>query len=135
MNRASETHNLDRKVIRDRRKVQRIRLEQPVRGHLSGMRVSVLDVSTSGARVEHSFPLSPDRLLRLHFIWDDQDVSLECNVTRCITEQARGSLRVYNSGLDFTAVSGSSRKALVQMITELVTRDLEKLKQPVASDS
>ncbi|MEO8216398.1 MAG: PilZ domain-containing protein [Acidobacteriota bacterium] len=119
----------------DRRRVQRIRLEQPLRGHLSGMRVSVLDVSTTGARIEHSFPLSTDRTLRLHFIWQDQDVTLECHVTRCTTEQARGTLRVYNSGLDFVEGAGGSKRILVGMITDFVTRDLDRLKHPSPSAS
>jgi len=115
----------------ERRRIQRIRLDRTVRGRLSGMRVSILDLSTTGARVEHSFPLSSGRRLRLDFLWEEELISLQCDVTRCIVAgQRNGASAVgYSSGLQFCEPALTSRESLKNIISEIVMRDLESLKK------
>jgi hypothetical protein len=94
------------------------------------MRVAILDVSTVGARVEHSFPLAAGRRLRLEFPWREESITLECDVVRCQVQRA-GSIaasNAYNSGLRFVEPPGTSRATLVRMITELVTREIASLR-------
>ncbi len=117
-------------MAQERRRIQRIRLDRPVRGRLSGMRVSILDLSTTGARVEHTFPLSSGRRLRLDFLWEEELISLQCDVTRCIAGQGNGSSVVgYSSGLQFCEPALTSRESLKNIISEIVMRELPELKK------
>jgi hypothetical protein len=114
----------------ERRRFQRLRLGEPVKGRLSGMRVAILDVSTTGARVEHSFPLAAGRRLTLEFPWQEESISLQCDVVRCAAHRG-GSIataNAYASGLKFCEPPGPARASLVRMITELVSRDMARLR-------
>lgn len=114
----------------ERRRIQRIRLDRSVKGRLSGMRVSILDLSTTGARVEHSFPLSSGRRLRLDFLWEDQLISVNCDVTRCTAEHTGSAKSIaYSSGLHFSDTAVASREAIKNVIAEIVMRDLQTLKK------
>lgn len=117
----------------ERRRIQRIRLSDPVRGRLSGMRVSILDVSTMGASVEHSFPLAAGRRLRLEFPWQDESISLQCDVVRCSMRRdgtIAGS-NAYNSGLKFCEPPGPARAMLVRMLTDIVARNIARFRQTI----
>ena len=114
-------------VETERRRIQRINLDHPVSGRLSGMRVALLDVSTIGARVEHTFPLPRGQGLRLDFVWEDETITIQCEVARCTPQKGAGS-KTYVSGLQFVEPLGGSRAALLRMILAMVTRDLGKKK-------
>lgn len=112
----------------ERRRIQRINLDHPVSGRLSGMRVTILDVSTIGARVDHTFPLARGRRLRLDFAWEDETISIHCDVTRCLSPKGSGVVQPqgYTSGLQFVEPLGAARAALLRMILAMVTRDLSR---------
>lgn len=117
----------------ERRRIQRINLDSPVNGRLSGMRVTILDLSTIGARVEHTFPLAGGRRLRLDFSWENETISVHCDVTRCISQKGGGTVQpqAYNSGLQFVEPLGPCRAPLLRMILAMVTKDLSKKRNPV----
>lgn len=117
----------------ERRRIQRINLDLPVTGRLSGMRVTILDLSTIGARVDHTFPLAKGRRLRLDFTFEDETISIHCDVTRCISPKGSGVVQPqgYTSGLQFVEPLGASRASLLRMILAMVTRDLTKPKAPI----
>ena len=120
-------------MTQERRRIQRVRLSDPVRGRLSGMRVSIVDVSTTGASVTHSFPLAAGRRLRLEFPWQDDNISLQCDVVRCSVRRdtAAAGSSVYNSGLKFCEPPGPARTSLVRMLTELVAKDIARFRQTI----
>lgn len=92
------------KVI-EQRKSRRVHFEMPVEGGLSKMPVTVVDVSTEGAQIEHPFPLKRGKHVTLEFVCDDERISMECEVTRCRLEkvhQGDSSRVVYRSGVHFT---------------------------------
>lgn len=117
-------------AVPERRRIQRVKLSTPMTGRLSGMRVSIIDLSTTGARVEHSFPLAAGRRLRLEFPWQDESISLQCDVVRCLVQRddGLGTREAYSSGLKFCEPPGPSRTSLVRVITELVSRQLVTLR-------
>lgn len=117
----------------ERRRIQRINLDHPVSGRLSGMRVTILDLSTIGARVDHTFPLVLGRRLRLDFAWEDETISIHCDVTRCLSPKGSGTVQpqVYTSGLQFIEPLGAARASLLRMILAMVTRDLTKPRTPI----
>lgn len=97
------------------------------------MRVSIVDMSTIGASVEHSFPLSAGKRLRLEFPWDDESIALQCDVVRCSVRRD-GSIagsNAYNSGLKFCEPPGPARASLVRMLTEIIARDLAALRDRI----
>ncbi len=116
----------------ERRRIQRISLDQPLSGRLSGMRVTILDLSTIGARVEHTFPLARGRRLRLDFPFEDETITIHCDVTRCVSPKGSGVVQPqgYTSGLQFVEPLGTSRASLLRMILAMVTSDLTKPKSP-----
>ncbi|HUF18062.1 MAG TPA: PilZ domain-containing protein [Thermoanaerobaculia bacterium] len=120
----------------ERRRIQRINLDQPVSGRLSGMKVTILDVSTIGARVDHTFPLARGRRLRLDFLWEDETISIHCDVTRCISPTGSGVVKPqgYTSGLQFVEPLGPARAALLRMILAMVTRDLTRAKSKTQTE-
>lgn len=94
--------------ILEQRKSRRVRFEMPVEGGVSKMPVTVVDVSTEGAQIEHPFPLLRGKHVILEFVCDDERVAVHCEVIRCRLEKVRegeSSRVVYRSGVHFTGES------------------------------
>ncbi len=88
---------------RERRVVQRIHFDRPLRANVPNGYVSIIDLSLTGARVQHDFALTSGKQIRLDFEWNSRRVLLSCRVVRCRLERASGKQAVtYFSGLRFT---------------------------------
>jgi hypothetical protein len=88
----------------DRRHARRIRLEPPIAGDLSRFPVSVVDLSTSGARLQHDapIPLQPGKRFTLEFRCDGESFRINCSVARSRLDLASSTHRkVYTSGVRF----------------------------------
>lgn len=88
----------------EKRKAARVNFPQPIDANLANMPVRLVDISTSGARVEHDFPLTNGKRLQLNFRCDGESISVLADVVRCRLEQsARSFARKmgYTSGLRF----------------------------------
>ena len=88
----------------DKRNARRIQLDPPVAGSLSHFPVSVIDLSTSGARIQHDAPLTfhPGKRFVLEFACEGDRFHLTCTVARQRMEMQRSAQRtIYTSGVRF----------------------------------
>lgn len=99
----------------EKRKSRRVHFEMPVEGGVAKMPVTVVDVSTEGAQLEHPFPLTRGKQVVLEFVCDDERVSVRCEVIRCRLEKIREgqeSRVVYRSGVHFVGDDQRSSETL-----------------------
>jgi hypothetical protein len=114
-----------------RRRVQRVRLSQPLLGRIGTLQVILIDISLRGARIEHASPLQKDTSTRIVFQWDDQTISAECRVVRSRLERfstGPDGLTAYHSGLEFTNLTDKTNAALKEMLEYFISRALEEQK-------
>lgn len=60
-----------------------------------------MDLSTTGARVEHTFPLTLRKRARFEFLCNGDRLSLHAEVVRSRLARVAGAERVFISGLRF----------------------------------
>ncbi|HEY5610331.1 MAG TPA: PilZ domain-containing protein [Thermoanaerobaculia bacterium] len=122
---ASITFEKDRRP--DRRKKQRIQLSQPLVGRVGTIGAVLVDLSESGARVEHYTRLKTGSLTRFRFQWEADGVETECIVVSCRVQRfspGDDGLTVYQSGLLFTQPQGETASVLRRMVSAFVSRAL-----------
>ena len=88
----------------EKRSARRLPLDPPVAGSLSHFPVSVIDLSTSGARIQHDAPLvfNPGKRFVLEFACEGERFHLTCTVARQRVEMHRSTHRtIYTSGVRF----------------------------------
>ena len=103
----------------DRRHARRICLEPPVAGDLSHTPVSVVDLSTSGARIQHDAPLvfQPGKRFMLHFRCDGEQFHLRCTVARSRLDiHSSAARKVYTSGVRFVEMDEETEERLWGLI-------------------
>ncbi|HUP45673.1 MAG TPA: PilZ domain-containing protein [Thermoanaerobaculia bacterium] len=113
------------------RRVQRIHLAQPLLARLGSTPVVLVDLSTLGARVEHTTPMQAGGRARLAFTWEEQEISIECRIVRSRLERfsvGADGLTVYHSGLEFEDISADVKAAIRNMIAQFIGRALEEQK-------
>ena len=108
----------------ERRHIARIQLDAPLTTKISTWRVTLLDLSLDGARVEHNFPLARGRHLVLHLEQQQKQIEITCEVRRCNLVKRDGGVE-YCSGLHFVAVPPESMIVLREIIAETVRRDFQ----------
>ncbi|MEO8218660.1 MAG: PilZ domain-containing protein [Acidobacteriota bacterium] len=110
---------------RERRTVQRIHFDRPLRATVANGKVGIVDLSISGARVQHDFALTSGKQMRLDFEWNSRRVILSCRVVRCRLEKSSEQQAVtYLSGLRFTDGEEIRSSPLRDLIAEQVSQDL-----------
>jgi hypothetical protein len=112
---------------RERRKVQRIRFAEPLRGRVRARGVSILDLSTQGACIEHPWTLSAGSGIELETEWNGQPISISATVTRCTLSHYTSEPKpkpVYHSGVAFVAMDEASRANLDALIEHYVRASL-----------
>ena len=103
----------------EKRKARRIRLQPPAAGDLSHVPVSVVDLSSSGARIQHDTPLlfQPGKRFLLSFVCDGEKFSIPCNVARSRLDiQNSAHRKVYTSGVRFVDVFSETVERLWGLI-------------------
>ncbi len=113
------------------RRVQRVRLAQPLIARLGATQVVLVDVSVMGAKIEHHTPLAAGARARLFFAWDDEEIETECRIVRSRLERfsvGADGLTVYHSGLEFDEIDPNTKSKLKEMIARFITRALEEQK-------
>lgn len=108
----------------EKRRLHRLELgPPPVEAMLSGLGVSLLDLSTQGARIEHAFPMKAGQRGQLDFSWNGHDLSLQCEVVRTRLQKStiKAGVIVYNTGLRFTDPVEGSRVRLRELVAGIVT--------------
>lgn len=114
----------------ERRNARRIHLGQPVEASLSHYPVAVVDLSTSGARIQHHSALTfmPGKRFVLEFACEGEWFRLTCTVARCRLEarRASGQPAVYSSGVRFVDMDEASIERLWGLIAFLAVAVLEQ---------
>ena len=114
----------------EKRNARRIHLATPVDASLSHIPVSLVDLSTSGARIQHGNPLAftAGKRYSLEFICEGESFILRCQVVRSRMEQARATNRqlVYTSGVRFVDLDETSVERLWGLIGLLAIDVLEQ---------
>ncbi len=110
----------------DRRGIQRIRFDAPLGAKLPTGKVTLVDVSATGALVEHDFPLARGKRVTLEFEFEGIAVSLQCTVIRCKLERT-GIGANYRTGLAFDP-SDPRLVEVRDLISVVVERDFDARK-------
>lgn len=105
----------------ERRNIQRVRFDSPLTAKIGMNRVTLIDVSGTGARIEHDFPLSSGKQVTLEFEFEGATMHIRCTVARCKLENSeRGAS--YRSGLAFDREDPVLLE-IRQLISSVVNRD------------
>ena len=108
------------------RRAKRVRLFSPIGARIDGSKITVVDISSVGARMEHGFPLNIGAHVRVDFDWDEAVIGVECEVVRCKLDKSIFKDRIsYTSGLRFTDPDGAAVGELINLVTSVVKEDLE----------
>ena len=116
---------------RERRRVQRVRLLQPLRASVDGIKAFIVDISLSGVRVMHQDDLgvgSHECTLRTE--WDAFPLVMRCNIVRTTLHQAANATgrALYHSGMTIVSLSDASAITLRKLIEHHVERALDEQK-------
>jgi len=116
----------------ERRRVQRVKLLEPLRGTVGSVRVFVVDLSLRGIRVAHQEQIGgAGAPVTLQANWNGRTITLECRVVRTqihrMAETATGKT-LYHSGLAITRAHESAAAMLRELIHEHVLRALDEQK-------
>jgi hypothetical protein len=109
-------------VLIDRRRAPRVIPPRPVTAWVAGLQMSLVDLSATGARVEHGTPLGIRREMKLRFEIDGTTLVLSCVVTRCRLQRslARPGSATYSSGLRFTSLQEPARGLLQSILSSML---------------
>lgn len=116
----------------ERRRVQRVRLPQPLRATIDGTRVFLVDVSLRGLRVMHQDEIG--RVASTCIVrseWDGRPLELHCSIVRTALHRSAdssGSRATYHSGLIITRAVGVSSVTLRRLIEHHVELALDEQK-------
>ncbi len=105
----------------ERRIIQRVHFDSPLTAKIATNRVTLVDVSATGARVEHEFPLSRGKAVSLEFEFEGATLHIQCTVARCKLENSDHGAS-YRSGLAFDR-NDPALAELRQLIATVVKRD------------
>lgn len=129
----------------ERRRVQRVRLPQPLRATVDGVRAFIVDVSLRGLRVMHQDEIGGvQSKCVVRSEWDGRPMELHCSVVRTALHRSAdssGSRATYHSGLVITRAVGVSSVTLRRLIEHHVERALDEQKAnargipPIAAQS
>lgn len=111
----------------ERRKKVRVRLARSIVARLGTIGAVLVDISESGARLEHYTSLQTGKRIRLRFEWEQKPISVDCQILSCkVTRFATGDdgLTVYQTRLVFVEVEEQSAGVLKQMVAAFIGRAL-----------
>lgn len=111
----------------ERRKKVRVRLARSIVARLGTIGAVLVDVSETGARLEHYSPLQTGKRIRLRFEWEQKQVAVDCQILSCrVSRFATGDdgLTVYQSRLMFEDIDEDTQATLKQMVTAFIGRAL-----------
>lgn len=109
----------------ERREFQRLTLNPPVPGSLGTAAVSILEIGVLGGRVQHGAPFEAPKS-ELRFSYGEGEIALRCEIVRTLESAGKYPGAGYESGLRFVAAIGESGNLLREMLSELVTAELQE---------
>ena len=110
----------------DKRRIQRLDLDQPLRASFLGSEVTLIDLSTAGARIEHPSPMKAGRQSKLEFDFSSARITVLCEIVRSRLQRSsvKSGAIVYQTGLRFVDPAEPSRAAVRQIVASIVTSRL-----------
>ena len=110
-------------LIDERRSTQRVRLFTPVSAHTAEGSVLLLDLSASGARIEHLFALRVGSELTLTLDYGTAHLDIDASVIRCRIQQ-RSKRPSYTSAIRFATEDETLIEGVRALIRTIVHDDL-----------
>ena len=109
------------------RKIERVRLQQPVPAKAGGETAYVVDASVHGVRLSHTGWFSQGTKHDVEFEWDGRPIRFvgEIRWSRADREARNG---VYQSGIEIAKIPSDSEQALRGLIEHCVERALDEQK-------
>lgn len=107
----------------DRRTTQRVRLFTPVSASIEEGNVLLLDLSSNGARMQHSFALRVGSEVTLSLDYGTTHIEIDAAVVRCRIQQKAKRL-AYTSAVSFATEDDSIIEAVTALIRDIVRDDL-----------
>lgn len=112
----------------DRRRAQRIHLDDRPAGQFDAKPVQIIELGLSGLQISSNQSFEPGHFGELALFYEDEDVRARCRVARSSLQsrlsEAIGEL-VYHIGLEITEIDASSGQSLRNLIGKRVARALE----------
>lgn len=115
----------------ERRRVQRVKLMDRLRGTIGPTRVFIADVSVNGLRVLHQESIGKTgEVVNLVFTWEGNGITLRCEIVRSLLFRAESSTgrSLFHSGLRIVQASIVARSGLRDLIAAHVARALDEQK-------
>lgn len=116
------------------RAIARIHLAKPLVGKVAGRNVVIRDVSLTGLRAEHDFPLKVGSELKVSFSWHDTAIELLATVIRCKFDTFSEGLTIYQSGLRLAENASSGARRLRAQITDELRHALDEQRANARGD-
>lgn len=113
----------------ERRRLQRVRLPQPLNATVDGERAIVVDISLHGLRVVHPDPIR-GRTCVVKAEWDGHLLAFQCTLVRTLQHRTAGfgGRMLHHSGLSITDAGRESKASLRRLIEHHVERALDEQK-------
>ena len=118
----------------NRREFQRLELPEPLPARLGDSDVRIIDLGVLGARVELQERINEDKVDRLKFEANGEELEFECIVAH-VTERSATTHSPFHAGLLFSNAIGSSDEKLRKLLTTFVTAEIERMSSHSRSDA
>ena len=109
-------------AIEERRSATRVALPEPIEATLGAVQARLVEISASGARVEHDERVTVFADSTLSFTWRGEKVAIAVKVARSEIAGRRGAMLIYQSGIQFREEQ-SGNAALAALIYWAMTGD------------
>jgi two-component system OmpR family response regulator len=114
-----------KEVSKDRRRSARVRMRAETPAQLHLMEVNLVDLSLSGALVEHTEPVRPGEIYRLSFPVSGKEVHVLARAVRAFASHrvtvAGGERKVvYRTGMEFVGVEKSAADAIAAYVNRFL---------------
>jgi DNA-binding response OmpR family regulator len=109
----------------DRRRAPRARIEEGSPAQLQLKDVCLLDISLSGALVEHSEPVNPGEIYRLSFSVEGKEVQVLARAIRAfashrVTVSGGGRRVMYRTGMEFVGIEKGASELIAAYVESLM---------------
>lgn len=106
-------------MLVEKRRIQRVKFDVPVAASLGDVQVSLCDVSSVGARIEHLSGFLPGGTFTFKLVWRNRRFEARAKVTRCRLGRSQSStLLRYQCGLRFVDMNREARALLHELIED-----------------
>jgi len=116
------------------RAIARLHLAKPLVGRIAGREIVIRDLSLTGLRAEHDFPLKIGGDVRVSFRWHETQIEIAVQVIRCKFETFSNGLTVYQSGLRLAETTSPGARRLRAEISDELVHALEEQRANARGD-